>query len=58
MKASEKEITKVYFGETDTSNLSHNKGIYDNHNQPYPEMRDAMKKISDNLASLVKFFAK
>jgi hypothetical protein len=58
VKASEKEITKVYFGETDTSNLSHNKGIYDNYNQPYPEMRDAIKRISDNLASLVKFFSK
>ncbi len=58
VNASQKVITKVYEGETDTSNLSHNKGIYDNHNQPYSEMRTSIKAISDNLATLVKYFAK
>jgi hypothetical protein len=58
VKESEKEIFKVYSGETDTSNLSHNKGIYDNYNQPYPEMMASMKAISENLVSLIKFFAK
>ena len=58
VKESEKEIHKVYSGETDTSNLSHNKGIYDNYNQPYPEMMASMKAISENLVSLIKFFAK
>ncbi len=50
------EVTMIYKGEADTSNLSHNKGIYDNHTEPYPKMQAAMKAISDNLAALLGRF--
>jgi hypothetical protein len=52
------ELTKIYKGETDTTNLCHNKGIYDNKMEPYEEMMVSMKKISDNLISLIDYFAK
>ncbi len=51
-------VTKIYNGETDTTNLCHNKGIYDNHMDPYVEMMTSMKRISDNLVSLMDHFAK
>lgn len=51
-------IKKIYSGETDTTNLCHNKGIYDNHMEPYQEMMTSMKKISDNLIGLIDHFAK
>ena len=51
-------MEKIYFGETDSSNLSHNKGIYDNHMEPYTEMMTSMKRISDNLLDLIRFFEK
>ena len=51
-------MKKIYNGETDTTNLCHNKGIYDNHMEPYEEMMTSMKKISDNLVSLIDYFSK
>ena len=51
-------IKKIYNGETDTTNLCHNKGIYDNHMEPYEEMMESMKKISDNLIGLINHFEK
>ncbi len=52
------EVTQIHKGETDTSNLNHNKGIYDNHMEPYPEMMDSMKAISENLQGLLDHFEK
>ncbi len=49
-------LTKIHSGETDSSNLNHNKGIYDNKMEPYTEMATSMKKISDNLVSLINHF--
>ena len=51
-------LTKIYRGESDTTNLCHNKGIYDNHMEPYEEMMTSMKKVSDNLVSLIHHFEK
>ena len=51
-------IKKIYNGETDTTNLCHNKGIYDNHMEPYQEMMTSMKKVSENLISLIDHFKK
>ncbi len=52
------EVEQIHKGETDISNLNHNKGIYDNHMEPYLEMMDSMKAISENLLSLIDYFAK
>ena len=49
-------LTVYYKGEGDTSNLGSNKGIYDNHMDPYPELLDAFKRTSDNLFSLINYF--
>ena len=45
----EASLTKIYRGESDTTNLCHNKVIYYNHMEQYEEMMRSMKKISDNL---------
>ena len=52
------KVTRIYKGESDTTNLCHNKGIYDNHMEPYAEMMASMKKVSENLISLIDHFAK
>ena len=51
-------LKKIYSGESDTTNLCHNKGIYDNHMEPYEEMMTSMKRVSENLVSLINHFAK
>lgn len=54
--AREMILTVFYKGEGDTSNLGSNKGIYDNHMNPYEELLNAHKNISDNIFGLIGFF--
>ena len=49
-------LTIYYKGETDTSNLGSNKGIFDNKMNVYPELTGAMKRISDNLFDIINYF--
>ena len=49
-------LTIYYKGETDTSNLGSNKGIFDNKMNIYPELTGAMKRISDNLFDIINYF--
>ena len=49
-------LTIYYKGETDTSNLGSNKGIFDNKMNIYPELTGAMKRISDNLFDIIDYF--
>ena len=46
----------VYKGETDTSNLGSNKGIFDNKMNVYEELTGAMKRISDNIFNVIDYF--
>lgn len=49
-------LTVHYKGETDTSNLGSNKGIFDNKMNIYPELIGTMKRISDNLLDIIDYF--
>lgn len=49
-------LSVFYQGESDTSNLGSNKGLYDNKMNIYSALADAMKRISDNIPGLVSYF--
>ena len=50
-------MTVHYRGESDTSNLGSNKGIYDNFMNRY-EVMDTMKEVNEQIFHLVEFFDK
>ena len=50
------KLTVFYKGEGDTSNLGSNKGLYDNHMNPYTELLEAHERVSDSIFSLINFF--
>ena len=52
------EMTVHYKGESDTSNLGSNKGIYDNFMNRYDEVMDTMKEVNGQLFHLVNYFDK
>jgi len=49
-------LTVHYKGESDTSNLGSNKGIFDNKMNIYEELTSSMKRISDNVFSILQYF--
>ena len=49
-------LTVHYKGEGDTSNLGSNKGMYDNHMNPYTELLEAYKRVTDNIFGLIDYF--
>jgi len=49
-------IEVYYQGETDTSNLGSNKGIYDNHMNLYTELAGAIQNISSNVFGIIEYF--
>ena len=51
-------VTVFYQGETDTSNLGSNKGIYDNKMNLYTELTSSMKLITDNIFGIINHFDK
>ena len=56
MAANAPQMTIQYKGETDTSNLGSNKGIYDNNMNLYQTLANSIKTISDNLFGIVNYF--
>ena len=50
------KLTVYYKGESDTSNLGSNKGIYDNKMNLYEELASAVTIISDNLFNIIEYF--
>ena len=49
-------VSVYYQGETDTSNLGSNKGIYDNKMNLYSELAGAISNISNNIFGLINYF--
>ena len=49
-------LKEFYKGEGDTSNLGSNKGFYDNKMNVYKELTGAVKKTTDNIFNLIRYF--
>jgi hypothetical protein len=51
-------VEQIYKGETDTSNLGSNKGIYSNGMNLYTELAGAISNISSNMFGIINYFDK